>query len=127
MLVCEGSVTTLWAWVLMNTRPCPARRSSTGVSDRRLPPTPAASRRTVAFPPLGTLIAPALFSHPLRPTGRREGKQDVASEREGGKSRSGNAAGTLLISPVKPPSSPGRGEEVGEEGRGDEGLGRGKA
>ena len=31
MLVCEGSVTTLWAWASVKTRPCAARRSRTGV------------------------------------------------------------------------------------------------
>ena len=31
MLVCEGRVTTLWAWALANTRPAAARRSSVGV------------------------------------------------------------------------------------------------
>src|SRR6185312_10019925 len=49
MLVCEGRVTTLWAWVLVNTRPCPARRSSTGVCDWRLPANPGASARSVSM------------------------------------------------------------------------------
>src|SRR3954469_19643966 len=49
MLVCEGSVTTLWAWALVNTRPWDARRSSTGVCDRGLPAKPRASARRVSM------------------------------------------------------------------------------
>src|SRR4051812_14004497 len=49
MLVCEGRVTTLWAWALVNTRPWAARRSSTGVCDRLLPANPGASARRVSM------------------------------------------------------------------------------
>src|SRR3954468_22832586 len=49
MLVCEGSVTTLWAWALVKTLPCEARRSSTGVCARWLPAKPRASARRVSM------------------------------------------------------------------------------
>src|SRR3954453_23178747 len=47
MLVCEARVTTLCACALVNTRPCAARRSSTGVWDLGLPENPGASARRV--------------------------------------------------------------------------------
>src|ERR1700724_1350537 len=49
MLVCEGSVTTLWACAAVNTRPPAASRSSSGVGDGRRPPNPGASARSVSM------------------------------------------------------------------------------
>src|SRR4051794_3223555 len=49
MLVCEARVTTLCACALVNTRPCAARRSSTGVWDFALPENPGASARRVSM------------------------------------------------------------------------------
>src|SRR5579864_9551136 len=49
MLVCDGSVTTLWACAAVNTRPPAASRSSSGVGDGRRPPNPGASARSVSM------------------------------------------------------------------------------
>src|ERR1700712_5654741 len=49
MLVCEARATTLCACALVNTRPCAARRSSTGVCAFALPENPGASARRVSM------------------------------------------------------------------------------
>src|SRR5262249_23170879 len=49
MLVWDGSVTTLWAWASVYTRPAAARRSSSGVCERGLPAKWGASARSVSM------------------------------------------------------------------------------